>query len=275
MQSVWSSILAEVVRGSYKKLVFEDAMAETPSTSIVEAIKVLVQGLSNVNTIQDIQTVLGEDAPDLGVLLYDLERIKNSLAAENPFTETAHVAANDPQVNTAEKSVLAKLCQIVGDQLIAGTQLCDYLCETADRCITGDFCADRAQAILDLDMNVKILPVHQEIRELLSSLQMLRSLDKGPVEDGNIIEEMTTITKDYNLDTGYLYPRTTDPVMALVTLQASLINGTWDCKVVSVVSDNEDTEQTVAMAKKLFELDLKAASKDAGTFRQPIHWKIV
>jgi hypothetical protein len=176
-------------------------------------------------------------------------------------------------IDTAEKSLLEKLCGFVS--VLAGTQLGDYLCEMPDRCVTGDFCADRALGILDLDMNVQILPVHQETKQILLSLQMLRGMDSGPVEDGTIVEELSTIQKEYLLDTGYLYPRTTDHVMATVVLEAKLVNGTWDCKLISVESDSQDTEQTVAMAKKLFELDLKAASADAGTFRQPIHWKVV
>lgn len=274
MQAVWSSILASVVRDSYKKLVFEEATQETPSTAIVDAITTLMIGLSNVNTIQDITKVLGTDAPDLGALLYDLERIKTSLSAENPFTPAAHKAAVDPLLDVAEKSLLEKLQNLISGSALAGTQLYDYLMEQPDRCIQGDFSTDRALGILNLDMNRQILPVHQEIKLILESLHMLRGLDESPVEDGVIVEDLARIVKEYNLDTGYLYPRTQDHVMALVVIEANLINGTWNCKVMSVESDSQDTTQTVAMAKKLFELDLKAASSDAGTYKQPIFWRV-
>jgi hypothetical protein len=272
MQAVWSSILASVVRDSYKKLVFEEAKQETPSTAIVSAITTLVVGLSNVNTIQDITKVLGADAPDLGALLYDLERIKTCLSAENPFTDTAIVAAVNPLVNVAEQGLLEKLCCLANE--LVGTQLGEFLMETPDRCITGDFCEERALGILNLDMSKQILPVHTEIKTILESLHMLREMDDSPSEDGNIVENLSEVRKEYTLDTGYMYPRTTDHVMALVKITAKLVNGTWNCFVESVESDSEDTEQTVAMAKKLFELDLKAASKDAGTFRQPIYWRV-
>jgi hypothetical protein len=274
MQAVWSSILAGVVRDSYKKLVFEEAKQETPANAIVSAITTLVVGLSNVNTIQDITKVLGADAPDLGALLYDLERIKTCLSAENPFSETAHVAAVDPLVNVAEQGLLEKLFGYLGSQDLRATQLGEYLTETPDRCITGDFCEERALGILNLDMSKQILPYHQEVKLILESLHMLRQMDESPSEEGVIVEDLTCVIKEYTLDTGYLYPRTTDHVMALVKISAQLVNGTWNCLVTSVEGDSEDTTQTVAMAKKLFELDLKAASKDAGTFRQPIYWRV-
>lgn len=272
MQAVWSSILASVVRGSYKKLVFEEAKQETPANEIVSAITALMIGLTNVNTIQDITTVLGADAPDLGALLYDLERIKVCLSAENPFSETAKVAANNPLVNVAEAGLLERLCSFTAD--LVGTQLGDYLSEQPDRCITGDFDESRALGILNLDMNRQILPIHQDVKLILESLHMLREMDDSDSEEGVIVDDLTQVLKEYTLDTGYLYPRTQDHVMALVKLSAQLVNGTWNCKLDSCESDNADTEQTVAMAKKLFELDLKAASKDAGTFRQPIYWKV-
>jgi hypothetical protein len=150
----------------------------------------------------------------------------------------------------------------------------EYLTETPDRCITGDFCEERALGILNLDMSKQILPYHQEVKLILESLHMLRQMDESPSEEGVIVEDLTCVIKEYTLDTGYLYPRTTDHVMALVKISAQLVNGTWNCLVTSVEGDSEDTTQTVAMAKKLFELDLKAASKDAGTFRQPIYWRV-
>lgn len=263
LQAMWSSLLIEAIRDSYKKLALEEPQQGAPTNELTDAITTLIASLSSDRVIQSISD-LGANAPDLGNLLRDLECIQACLNIQTPFT-----AAVNPLVDTAEQALLQNLCGYV--PLLTGTQLGEYLGETPDRCSTGDFCEVRALGILNLDMDTQILPAHLDVKKILESLQMLRDQDDTQVEEEVSIKE---VAKEYILDTGYLYPRTTDRVLALVKVSAHLEGDTWNCHIDGIESDSADTDLAVALAKKLFELDLKATSQDAGTSHQPIFWKV-
>lgn len=86
------------------------------------------------------------------------------------------------------------------------------------------------------------------------------------------LTQVTGLNQVYRINTGYTYPELETPIIANITLEGNLVNGTWYCKVLDVESDIDDTGQAVEEAKKIFEGDLASKSDQAGTTHQPIIW---
>jgi hypothetical protein len=104
---------------------------------------------------------------------------------------------------------------------------------------------------------------------IIDLVKYLCELQPEPIEITNEKYEQT-----YEVDTGYRYPIVDDPILAKITINGELINGTWECRMTKIDCDGHDSSQAEMAAKKLFESDLRyKVSERAGTSEEPCLWK--